>query len=247
MLTLYHYWSSVCAQKVRIVLARKGLEWQSRHVDLFTFEHWKPEFLRLNPKAVVPVLDHDGHIVTESNVIIEYLEEAFPNMPLRPKDPKLRSKMRLWMLYSEEDLHTPIGTASFNPRHRVRMLANYSKPELEAIAGSCPFPAMGARLLARLETGLPPEEENAAYDKIRTVMDWMETALKSTPWLAGDELSLGDIAMAPYINRIEVLAHPEFISERLNIVDWWQRVQALDCYREAMSFSNLDRSDPVTR
>ncbi len=44
MLTLYHYWSSVCSQKARFCLAEKGLEWQCRHIDLFKFDHWQPGF-----------------------------------------------------------------------------------------------------------------------------------------------------------------------------------------------------------
>ena len=60
MLRLYHYWSSVCSQKVRMCLAEKGLEWESRHVDIFAFENYEPAYTKLNPKAVVPTLDHDG-------------------------------------------------------------------------------------------------------------------------------------------------------------------------------------------
>jgi glutathione S-transferase len=248
MLRLYHHWSSVCAQKVRIVLAEKILDWESRHIDLFAFEQWDRDFLKLNPKAAVPILDHDGHIVTESNIIIEYLDEVFPDNPLRPNDLKLRSKMRRWMLFSEEDLHMSIATASFNPRHRVRMVAKYSNDELISIAKSCPFPEMGRRMLSRLEPGVPQEEEDAVYDKIMTVMDWMEADLTSGQWLiVGNQFTLADIAMAPYINRIEVLAHPEFITDRPHILNWWQRIQELPCYQKAMSFPNPDPSDPVIR
>ena len=77
MLHLYHYWSSVCSQKVRTCLVEKKLSWQSRHVDLFNFENYQPWYTTLNPKAVVPTLDHDGRILIESNVILEYLEDNF--------------------------------------------------------------------------------------------------------------------------------------------------------------------------
>ena len=53
MLRLYHYWSSVCSQKVRMCLAEKGLDWESRHVDIFAFENYEPAYTTLNPKAVV--------------------------------------------------------------------------------------------------------------------------------------------------------------------------------------------------
>ena len=69
-------------------LAEKGLDWESRHVDIFAFENYEPAYTRLNPKAVVPTLDHDGNVLIESNIILEYLEDVFPKqVPLRPEDP----------------------------------------------------------------------------------------------------------------------------------------------------------------
>src|ERR1043165_1729709 len=97
MLTLYHYWSSVCSQKVRMCLTEKGLRWESKHVDILAFENYEPACTSLNPKAVGPTLDHDGHVLIESNIILEYLEDVFPNhTPLRPAAPFERSVMRLW-------------------------------------------------------------------------------------------------------------------------------------------------------
>ncbi len=113
MLTLYHYWSSVCSQKARICLAEKGLKWQSKHVDLFMFDNWDPSYVALNPKGVVPTLDHDGRIVIESNLIIEYLEEAVPEAPrFRPDDAHARARMRLWIYDSEEIAHPSVNTLS---------------------------------------------------------------------------------------------------------------------------------------
>ncbi|MEJ2122033.1 MAG: glutathione S-transferase N-terminal domain-containing protein [Alphaproteobacteria bacterium] len=60
MLELYHHNLSVCAQKVRLALAEKGLDWEDRHVDLMKSEHLTPEYLALNSKGVVPTLVHDG-------------------------------------------------------------------------------------------------------------------------------------------------------------------------------------------
>ena len=94
MLRLHNYWSSVCSQKVRICLAEKGLAFENHHVNLFEFEHWTPAYLKLNPKAVVPALDHDGKIIIESNVIIEYLDETHPDPRLLPANPLQRAHVR---------------------------------------------------------------------------------------------------------------------------------------------------------
>jgi glutathione S-transferase len=77
MLALYHNDMSTCAQKVRATLAEKGLSWDSHELNLRTGEQHKPEFLKLNPRGVVPVLIHNGKPIAESNIIMEYLEDEF--------------------------------------------------------------------------------------------------------------------------------------------------------------------------
>ena len=87
MLALYHNDMSLCAQKVRVCLAEKGLAWESRHLVLRAGEHQQPWYLKLNRRAVVPTLIDGDQVVPELNVILEYLEEAFPDPPLAPRMP----------------------------------------------------------------------------------------------------------------------------------------------------------------
>lgn len=249
MLTLYHYWSSVCSQKVRMCLAEKGLPWQSHHVDIFKFENYEPWYTALNPKAVVPTLDHDGTVLIESNVILEYLEDSFPQAPLRPADLAARAQMRLWVYNSEELAHWNVNTCSHNLRHAKRMDQRYSRAEQMAAAERCPNPMISRRLKRRLLVGVSPEEEEDAYAKLDYLLDQMELRLAAGPWLAGEAFSLADIAMAPMLNRIEVLARPEMIAaeRRPRVADWWRRIQARPGYQEAFSFRNPDADDPVKR
>ena len=83
-LELYHNDMSACAQKVRLTLAEKGIQWQGHHLDLRAGDQQKADYLRLNPKGVVPTLVEDGKVVRESTVIMEYLEDRYPEPPLRP-------------------------------------------------------------------------------------------------------------------------------------------------------------------
>src|ERR1043166_9477885 len=96
MLALYHNDMTLCAQKVRVCLAEKGLDWEDRHIVLRSGEHQKPWYRQLYRRAVVPTLIHDDKVIPESNVILEYLDEAFPQPALAPRDPYGRAKMRLW-------------------------------------------------------------------------------------------------------------------------------------------------------
>jgi glutathione S-transferase len=250
MLTLYHYWSSVCSQKVRLCLAEKGIAWESRHIDLFNdFDHWDPEYVKLNRKAVVPTIDHDGRLLIESNVIIEYLDDAFPDIPMKPADPYARGRMRLWIYDSEEIAHKHINTASYNPRHAVRLATRYTKEELADVMSGHPNPEIRERVVRRAREGVPQEEEDAAYRALDALLDEMEESLAEGPWLVGDMYTLADIAMASYVNRIDALPRPEMLSpaHRPRVADWWRRLQLRPGFVEAFSFPNPVAGDPMTR
>src|ERR1700755_3623502 len=87
-LTLYHNDMSVCAQKVRLTLAEKGLAYEDKHLDLRAGDPKQPEYLKLNPNGYVPTLIHDDFVVYESTVVCEYIDDAFPDPPLKPADAK---------------------------------------------------------------------------------------------------------------------------------------------------------------
>ncbi len=91
MLALYHMWTSTRSKKVRICLHEKNLEWENRAVKGGSVrENLAPWYLKINPYGVVPSLDHEGRIITESCVILEYLEDVFPDVRLRPIDARAR-------------------------------------------------------------------------------------------------------------------------------------------------------------
>ena len=96
MLVLYHGANSVCSVKVRIVLAEKGLQWDGRHIDLPKGEHLRPDYLEINPRAVVPVLEHNGALIRESTVICEYLNGRNDSPQLVPSTFLEQARMRIW-------------------------------------------------------------------------------------------------------------------------------------------------------
>ena len=113
MLELYHHNISVCAQKVRLALHEKGIDWEGHHIDLMKGEQTSPEYLAINPRGVTPTLVHDGNPVIESTIILEYLEDAFPELPLRPASALSRARMRVWAKIPDDGLHAACGAISY--------------------------------------------------------------------------------------------------------------------------------------
>jgi glutathione S-transferase len=198
---LYHNDMSVCAQKVRLVIREKGLKPVEHHLNLRTGESHTPEYLALNPNGVVPTLIDHGEPIIESTVICEYLDDAYPEPPLRPRDPLARARMRLWTQIPDTGLHHACATISVAIAFGKQMAA----------AGGAQFknrpnPSETEyyRSLAHQQLDHPQFPEGIRYyDKL---VARMARQLDATTWLAGDEYSLADVAILPYIIRLEDLA-----------------------------------------
>lgn len=237
MLKLYHMWPSTCSKKVRICLAEKQLDWESRVMKTDGVEeHLEPWFIELNPNAVVPVLDHDGNIIIESCVILEYLEDVFPEVRLRPEDPVAKARMRYWLDRSESVLHKNINTLSHN-RFMTKFFVHFSLEEKLAIAARQPRVATRTERKRRYEHGVSAEEEQLAEAVIAECLDDMEKELGRRPWLAGEEYSLGDIAMVPFFERFEANGLQGLLDwdKRPAVGDWWARIRQRPAYDIGMA------------
>lgn len=225
MIELYHHSTSVCAAKVRIVLTEKNLEWKGHFVDLLKGENFAPEYRKINPKAQVPTLIHDGRVITDSNVIIEFLEDAFPETSLRPDDPVDRAGMRHWMKILDEELHDATSVITYTATHRYSIL-ELSKEELEHFFDQTPDPVYRARKKAWILDGVDAPDVSEALRRYDRTLTRMESVLASTTWLAGDSYSLADIGLTPYINRLAMLNFSGFWDERPNVADWLDRIRS---------------------
>src|ERR1700759_883603 len=136
MLELYHTVNSVCAQKVRIQLAEKALDWKS-HLMTLRGDQFEAAYLKLNPNGVVPTLIHDGQPVIESSVIIYYLEECFPQPPLMPSEPRSRATVRLFNKLIDEYVHNACTVLTFAIAFRSRLQA-MPAADLESYLANAP-------------------------------------------------------------------------------------------------------------
>ncbi len=104
-LVLHTYWRSSAAWRVRTVLALKGLAWEAAPHDLRINEQTAPEYVARNPQGLVPALEVDGAVLTQSLAIIEYLEERYPEPPVLPSDPLDRARVRAFAMAIACDIH----------------------------------------------------------------------------------------------------------------------------------------------
>jgi len=102
---LYTYFRSSAAFRVRIALNLKRLAYESAFVHLPKGEHRLPAYGALNPQGLLPALEDEGKLLTQSLAILEYLEETHPVPPLLPKDPHARARVRSLSLLIACEIH----------------------------------------------------------------------------------------------------------------------------------------------
>jgi glutathione S-transferase len=232
---LWHATHSTCSQKVRLCLAEKGLAWQSRFVDLRRFQHLEPAFLALNPAAVVPVLRDKGQVICESMVINEYLDDAYPEPRLRPRGALERARMREWTLYIAEEPTWAVKVPSFQKNIRPELAGRYTDEEIRAIAAKMPNRETAARWVKAVREGFSAAEIQASLDRLARTLDRMEAALADGPWLAGEEHSLADVDMAPFVHRIAALDET-MLAPHARATDWYARMRARPAFSTAMNW-----------
>jgi maleylacetoacetate isomerase len=102
---LYDYFRSSAAYRVRIALNLKGVDYESRQIDLRDDEQKSAEYRALNPQGLVPMLDIDGHMLTQSLAIINYLDLRYPNQPLLPASAAERAHVVAMAMTIACDIH----------------------------------------------------------------------------------------------------------------------------------------------
>jgi glutathione S-transferase len=235
VLELYHNGMSTCSGKVRIVLGEKRLEWQSHVLNLRLAETQRPEYLELNPDGVVPTLVHDGEAIVESSAIIEYLDEMFPDPPLRPKDALGRARMRRWIIQIDESVHASTGTLTWALSTRHVMRDMHSPEQLNAYIEGLQVADKRIKRRQILELGVDAPVVSEAIRRMDRLAEDMERQLVRTPWLVGDGFTLADVAVAPYLTRMDMLGlGPVLWGHRPRFTDWYERLRAQHGYREGI-------------
>lgn len=229
---LYHNAASTCSVKARFALEEKGVAFESEHIDLLKGEQHAPEYVKLNPNHVVPTLIHDGPVLIESSLIIQYVDEAFSGPRLVPEDPVARHQMRLGLKKVDEKIQSLAGILSYAIGPRT-LLMKKSEAEREASYQAIPDPAKRVIRKSVVENGIKAPQFRTALSGFVAFVDSLEVDLQSNPWLVGPEFSLADIGAIPYVIRLNDLAMGSIFGPRLQ--DWFARMQARPAFERAVT------------
>jgi glutathione S-transferase len=246
MLKLYHAEPVANSLKALISLKEKGLDFQSVYIDLHKFEQHEPWFVAINPEGQVPVLDHDGQLVTHTTVIGEYLEDAFPDAPpLRPADALSKARMRYWSKFCDEHV---MNYVSMHGWHRlVTVIArSIDGGEFERLMARIPLHEQREKWRTA-RSGFSESDLANATRKIEVAVDKVEQQLAKTPWLAGDTYTLADINFFSIGGMALGRLFPEMNIEKRapRLVEWVRRMYERPGVKAA--FAMPDRTNPAFR
>jgi glutathione S-transferase len=234
MLELYNFSQSTCSLKVRICLAEKRLAWIDRRLVSKDHDHLSEWYLKINPNGVVPTLVHDSVPIIESSVIVQYLDEAFPEISLSPADAVGRARMRAWLVFVDHVPTPAVRFPSFQYGGLLRKFQAMTPEEFAAVAKRRPLKAGFYQGMG--QSGFSQERIDKAFEDVRKTAARMNLMFEqnSGPWLLGEQFTLADICVAPLLDRIEDLGFAEIWENNFPMVsDWLVRIQARPSYHQA--------------
>ncbi|WCK80177.1 glutathione S-transferase family protein [Agrobacterium fabrum] len=206
-ITIWGFSGSTYVRTIRMLLAEKGVtDYVQIPVDVLKGEPKTEEHLSRHPFGKVPVVDVDGFRVIETQAIARYLNSVLPGRSLVPLEAKDAARM---------DMATNI-------------IDSYGYgPMIGGVVAYHLFPDfVGGKNEAAHQEGLA---------KSLMVMTELMRLKGSSPFIAGDEVSLADLYLAPIVNYIAITPHLEAFTDLPGVGSWWDRASTLDSFRATQS------------
>lgn len=203
--TLYHHPLSPFARKVRVVLAEKRID-----VTLEVEKFWerRPEFLALDPAGEVPVLvEEDGIIIAQHAALCEYLEETQAGTLLLGTTVYERAEVRRLVAWFDDKFNREV-TENLVGEKLLKRFQGHGTPHAQAI--------------------------RAGHQNIHYHLDYIAWLMERRSWLAGDHLSLADIAAAAHISIVDYLGDVPW-DEHAGAKDWYSRIKSRPSFRPLLA------------
>jgi glutathione S-transferase len=224
--------------KVLLCLKEKGLAFTSHYVDLLRFEQHQPEFIALNPNGQVPVLVHDGAIITESTVINEYLDEVFAPVPLRPGNPVERARMRIWNKLVDEYFCPALSMIGWHVMVR-RVAQSLKKDQLDEVLARIPLQEQRDKWATVAGQSFTEAQLADSRRRCGVSIQRMENVLRTSPWLAGPTYSLADVNSYSMVAGVARLL-TELLNEQVapRSMEWLARMNERPALKAALAMPN---------
>lgn len=238
MLELYHAEPVANSMKALLYMKEKGLEFTSHYVDLLRFEQHEPGFVRLNPNGQVPVLVHDGRVVTESSIIGEYLEDVFPDNPLRPADPYRRARMRIIMKFVDDYALPALSVIGWHLMLR-QVATAIDSDTFDRLMKRVPLKEQRDKWRTIAGESFSQETLDDSYRKLGVAAARFEAELAEGPWLTGTEYSLADINAYTLAAALPARVPDAASREKTpRLHDWLDRMNARSGVQAALAMPN---------
>ena len=236
MLELYHWEPNGASARVLIALKEKGLDFNSRYVDVLAFEQHAPEYLKLNETGETPVLVADGAAMNESSYICEYLDEAYPDTPLMPKDALGRWAARAWQKYVDDYLAAAVSELAWSAYGLDALKRRNGASVRDAVSRISSRPRRD--VWTEATAGYDDEQRAKARGRVETTIAKMEDDLSKGDWLAGPSYSLADIAVYAYVNYLPKVT-PDLVNETKapRTMAWLKRTAARPAVQAALAMA----------
>ena len=239
MLELYHAEPAANSMKPLICLKEKGLDFVSHYVNLLRFEQHTPEFKKINPNGQVPVLIHDGAIITESTVINEYLDDVFPDVPLRPSDMVERARMRIWNKFVDEYFCPALSMIGWHVMVR-KVARSLSEIELQEVLDAIPLKEQQDKWATVAGDSFSEEQLADSHRKLGVSIGKLEKILEASEWIAGPTYSLADVNSYSIVAGVPRLS-PENMNEKDTPLSWaWlEKMNQRPAVQAALAMPNM--------
>lgn len=230
-ITLFNFPQSTCSQKVRLAMWEKGIPYTDRIVIHTEREHLSDWYLALNPNGVVPTITDGDDVIIDSSVILEYLEDVYPDHPMSPTDPVEKAHMRKWMRYLEEVPTPAIRVPSFN-KHLSKRYQTMEDDAYQAMAEMHPVRKHFYKRMNKV--GFSAEETAESLDRLDQAAQRFNDALAKhgKPWIMGDEITIADAAYLPTVDRMIDLGLGDMVESKSALAAWYKRYAEREAFKK---------------
>lgn len=249
MLELFHWEPNGSYLKPLIVLHEKGLAFRSKYVDVLSFEHYEPGYLnasretQLGQEGEGPLLVHEGRQITESLFMLEYLEDAFPEKPLRPADALGHARILAWARFINEVLMPGANTLGCHV-YLAPQLKGRDSSSLEAALARIPMLYLQDAWRLALSDGYSADLLADSERKVGLSVRRIEDALAQSEWLVGGAYSIADVDAFAICNSLPTLT-PGLVNEIATprLTHWLRRIRARPAVQAALRMSRTGKPE----